>query len=58
MKCNGNESHLQKEPGPKVLSFSWKLALRTQIHTRNDTHYEIIGVDKERRDGVPVQCRP
>ena len=37
-----NKSHLQKESGPKVLSFSWNLALRRR---RNDTHYEIIGVD-------------
>ena len=37
-----NKSHLQKESGPKVLSFSWNLALRGR---RNDTHYEIIGVD-------------
>ena len=38
-----NKSHLQKESGPKVLSFSWNLALRRR--RRNDTHYEIIGVD-------------
>ena len=36
-----NKSHLQKESGPKVLSFSWNLVLRGQ----NDSHYEIIGVD-------------
>ena len=40
-----NKSHLQKQPGPKVLSFSWNFALRG-IHTYNDTHYEIIGVDE------------
>ena len=37
-----NKSLLQKESGQKVLSFSWNLALRGR---RNDTHYEIIGVD-------------
>ena len=40
-----NESHLQKESGPKVLSFSWNLALRGTERRRNDTHYENIGVD-------------
>ena len=39
-----NKSLLKKESGPKVLSFSWNLALR-YIHRGNDTHYEIIGVD-------------
>ena len=39
-----NKIHLQKESGPKVLSFSLNLALRG-IHTMNDTHYEIIAVD-------------
>ena len=28
-----NQSHLQKEPGPKVLSFSWNFALTGYIHT-------------------------
>ena len=32
-----NESHLQKESGPKVLSFSWNLALR-YIHRENEWH--------------------
>ena len=41
-----NKSHLQKESGPKVLSFSWNLALRGTDRRRNDTHYEIIGVDR------------
>ena len=41
-----NKSHLQKESGPKVLSFSWNLALRGR--RRNDTHYENIGVDVNR----------
>ena len=36
-----NQSHLQKKSGPKVLSFSWNLALRGY----NNAHYEIIGVD-------------
>ena len=34
-----NTSHLQKEAGPKVLSFSWRLGLRW-----NETHYETVGV--------------
>ena len=33
-----NKSHLQKESGPKVLSFSWNLALRRRTEDGGMTH--------------------
>ena len=49
----------QKESGPKVLSFSLNLALRG-IHryadTQNDTHYEIIGVDRRGTSIYDIAC--
>ena len=39
-----NKSRLQKEPGPKVLSFSCNFPLRWIHGKQNDRRHEIIGV--------------
>ena len=40
-----NTNHLQKEPDSEMLPFSWNILLREKERKKNDTHYQIIGVD-------------